>query len=171
MVGEITAIRLISADAEALAEFYVSALGFVPGGDAPEADAFCGLLSKAVALHLGGERIEICEPMRPVPTPYRPPANSTAFQHFAMVAPVMALALDRLQAASGWTPITQGKPQTLPRSSGGATAFKFRDPEGHPLELLSFPPEKTPTRWQRSCAMSYYRFSECLIRLSAPLKD
>jgi catechol 2,3-dioxygenase-like lactoylglutathione lyase family enzyme len=32
-----------------------------------------------------------------------------------------------------------GGPQCLPASSGGVTAFKFRDPEGHPLELLAFP--------------------------------
>jgi catechol 2,3-dioxygenase-like lactoylglutathione lyase family enzyme len=27
------------------------------------------------------------------------------------------------------------------------TAFKFRDPEGHPLELLAFAPGATPARW------------------------
>ncbi len=27
----------------------------------------------------------------------------------------------------------------LPASAGGVTAVKFRDPEGHPLELLQFP--------------------------------
>ena len=36
----------------------------------------------------------------------------------------------------------------LPESSGGVTAFKFRDPEGHPLELLAFPTHRTPPRWQ-----------------------
>jgi catechol 2,3-dioxygenase-like lactoylglutathione lyase family enzyme len=32
--------------------------------------------------------------------------------------------------------------------SGGVTAFKFRDPEGHPLELLSFRRNDTPLKWR-----------------------
>ncbi len=30
--------------------------------------------------------------------------------------------------------------------------FKFRDPEGHPLELLAYPPDAVPERWHRSDA-------------------
>ena len=37
----------------------------------------------------------------------------------------------------------------MPQSSGGVTAFKFRDPEGHPLELLAFPPGKVPEIWRK----------------------
>jgi catechol 2,3-dioxygenase-like lactoylglutathione lyase family enzyme len=33
-------------------------------------------------------------------------------------------------------------------SSGGASAFKFRDPEGHPLELLQFAPDAVPDIWR-----------------------
>jgi catechol 2,3-dioxygenase-like lactoylglutathione lyase family enzyme len=39
-------------------------------------------------------------------------------------------------------------PQQLPASSGGVTAFKFRDPDGHPLELLEFPKDRIPAHWQ-----------------------
>ena len=39
-------------------------------------------------------------------------------------------------------------PQHLPQSSGGVTAFKFRDPDGHPLELLAYPRGKLPPDWQ-----------------------
>ena len=46
----------------------------------------------------------------------------------------------RLEATGGWTAISTSGPQQLPLSSGGVVAFKFRDPEGHPLELISFPP-------------------------------
>ena len=38
---------------------------------------------------------------------------------------------------------------TLPPSSGGVTAIKFRDPEGHPLELLCFP-DTADTHWRGS---------------------
>lgn len=36
--------------------------------------------------------------------------------------------------------------------------FKFRDPEGHPLELLAFPPDNVPPRWR----MAPHRRSPCL---------
>ena len=36
----------------------------------------------------------------------------------------------------------------LPASSGGVTAFKFRDADGHPLELLEFPKGKGPDVWE-----------------------
>ena len=48
----------------------------------------------------------------------------------------------------GWTPISTSGPQLLPAASGGVSAFKFRDPEGHPLELIAFPPGAVPPQWQ-----------------------
>jgi catechol 2,3-dioxygenase-like lactoylglutathione lyase family enzyme len=45
-------------------------------------------------------------------------------------------------------PITAPAPQVLPPSSGGVLAFKFRDPEGHPLELLQFAPGQEPPAWR-----------------------
>ena len=38
------------------------------------------------------------------------------------------------------------------KASGGATAFKFRDPDGHPLEFLEFPPDAVPQRWRDAAA-------------------
>jgi catechol 2,3-dioxygenase-like lactoylglutathione lyase family enzyme len=43
----------------------------------------------------------------------------------------------RLCQSQAWSSISRHGPQTLPPSSGGATAFKFRSPEGHPIELIS----------------------------------
>ncbi|MDO5712294.1 MAG: VOC family protein [Micrococcales bacterium] len=147
MVAGIAAIRLISADAEALARFYQRALGFVVEGEEAAADPFCGRLRRLIVLRLGDGRLEIAEPALPAaPSPV--PGIGTGFQHFAIVAPVMAEAFARLDRQPGWTAISQGGPQVLPASSRGVTAFKFRDPEGHPLELLSFPPGGTPARWQ-----------------------
>jgi catechol 2,3-dioxygenase-like lactoylglutathione lyase family enzyme len=51
----------------------------------------------------------------------------------------MAEAMTHLQRFADWTAISQDGPERLPQSSGGVTAFKFRDPEGHPLEFLEFP--------------------------------
>lgn len=57
----------------------------------------------------------------------------------------MHTAHDRLR---GIKPISQGGPQLLPATSGGVQAFKFRDPDGHPLELLQFAHDKTPCVWR-----------------------
>ena len=43
-------------------------------------------------------------------------------------------------------------PQRLPDwnpSAGGIRAFYFKDPDGHPLEILWFPPGKGDRRWQQ----------------------
>ena len=65
-------------------------------------------------------------------------ASDLVFQHLALVTDDAQSAWRRVRNA-GATPITRGEPVTLPPSSGGVTAVKFRDPEGHPLELLKFP--------------------------------
>ncbi len=56
--------------------------------------------------------------------------------------------IGRLCSVDGWTAISTDGPQRLPPSSGGVAAFKFRDPDGHPLELLAFPDRKWPAHWQ-----------------------
>ena len=43
---------------------------------------------------------------------------------------------------SGKVPITHNGPQRLPKASGGVIAWKFRDPEGHPIEFLELPSER-----------------------------
>src|SRR5262249_48427663 len=72
------------------------------------------------------------------------------FQHIAIVVADMETAYSRLCACEGWTAITRPAPQRLPASSGAVTAFKFRDPEGHPLELLAFSPDNVPPRWRKA---------------------
>jgi catechol 2,3-dioxygenase-like lactoylglutathione lyase family enzyme len=42
-------------------------------------------------------------------------------------------------SAAGAATISRAGPVKLPPSTGGMTAVKFRDPDGHPLELVQFP--------------------------------
>jgi len=58
------------------------------------------------------------------------------FQHFAMLTPDIQASYATLSGMAGWRAVSGNGPVKLPASSGGATAFKFRDPEGHPLEFL-----------------------------------
>jgi catechol 2,3-dioxygenase-like lactoylglutathione lyase family enzyme len=83
---------------------------------------------------------------RPYPPHLSPFDNE--FQHLAIVVDDMDRAFERLRAAKGWTALSTSGPQRLPESAGTVTAFKFRDPDGHPLELLSFAAGKVPPHWQ-----------------------
>lgn len=77
----------------------------------------------------------------------QPPVLDPRFQHFAIVVSDMTAACANLQAVRNWTPISTDSPQILPLTTGGVTAFKFRNPKGHPLELLAFAPGATPAYW------------------------
>jgi catechol 2,3-dioxygenase-like lactoylglutathione lyase family enzyme len=93
-----------------------------------------------ITLNLGREIIELVQFDLPgEPYPHASSSSDLVFQHFAIVVADMMRAFQRLSTVAGWTPISTGGPQRLPASSGGVMAFKFRDPEGHPLELLAFP--------------------------------
>ena len=103
-------------------------------------------------LHLGAEQIRLIQFFTPKGRKY--PADSRSddewFQHLAIVVQDMDSAYAGLRK-SKVREISDG-PQTLPKwnkSAGGIKAFYFRDPDGHPLELISFPPGKGDPRWQQ----------------------
>ncbi len=161
-VARLRHLRLCSAQARPLAGFYESALGFrqvavehLSGARTQERFAVTGR-SLRITLELGAQRIKLLQfvdqPGRDYPS--GSDASDQVFQHFAIVVADMAAAMAQLSQVTGWTPISCGGPQQLPATSGGVTAFKFRDPEGHPLELLQFPPDKVPVHWQQLQAHS-----------------
>lgn len=148
---------LISRDAGRLATFYEDALGCRRLALAHRAGAaFTAAMGVAggalsITLELGFQRIELLQfalPGRPYPASTL--ASDLLFQHCAVVVRDMDDAFRRLSTVGGWTAISEHGPQRLPASSGGVTAFKFRDPEGHPLELLAFPAAALPGYWQRA---------------------
>ncbi len=148
-------LSLTTADARPLCEFYQRAFGFrrLAAGrlSGPEFERLMGVSGGAerMVLGLGPELIELLQFDRPG-RPYPPDSASSdlMFQHFAIVVSDMERALERLRTLEGWSAITRPGPQQLPASSGGVTAYKFRDPEGHPLELLAFPATDIAPRWQ-----------------------
>jgi catechol 2,3-dioxygenase-like lactoylglutathione lyase family enzyme len=77
-------------------------------------------------------------------------SNDRWFQHIAIITSDMDRAYARLRR-HGVEQVSSG-PQTLPDwnpAAGGIRAFYFRDPDGHPLEVLQFPPGKGASRWHR----------------------
>jgi len=147
----ITGFRLVTADPEPLMGFY-QAIGFVAGEMATIPPAEMTVLGlhgagwrRSMTLresHLDLDSFDL--PGRPYPDRTR--VSDLVFQHLALVTDDAYAAWLRVRNA-GATPITRGEPVRLPRSEGGVTAVKFRDPEGHPLELLEFPAGSNPS-WQ-----------------------
>jgi catechol 2,3-dioxygenase-like lactoylglutathione lyase family enzyme len=144
---------LVTPDAAKLSRFYQAALGFrlladqrglePDFGPSKEMDARC------LTLGLGQQIVELLQfdlPGRLYPETAA--ASDLCFQHFAIVVADMAEAYRRLCSMNGWTAISIDGPQRLPASSGGVTAFKFRDPDGHPLELLAFAEGAWPAHWK-----------------------
>ena len=97
-----------------------------------------------IAMSLGRSRVDL-ESFDHPGRPY--PGDATAcdlvFQHLALVTDDAEAAWRRARDA-GAAPISRAGPVTLPKSAGGVTAVKFRDPEGHPLEFLQFPQGANP---------------------------
>jgi catechol 2,3-dioxygenase-like lactoylglutathione lyase family enzyme len=111
-----------------------------------------GLRARTATMRLGDERIELMETRpagRPVPADSK--SNDLWFEHIAIVVSDMDCAVAVL-SGSGALPISNG-PQTIPASNpsaGGIRAYYFRDPDGHALELIWFPPGRGREAWQRS---------------------
>jgi catechol 2,3-dioxygenase-like lactoylglutathione lyase family enzyme len=140
------------ADIATAETFYREALGFQAGGKAMEDQVLAGMLGvkrvRVLRMRLGAQEIELSECF-PAGTAYPPhsQSNDLWFQHIAIVTADMAAAYAQVMR-HGAVPISRNGPQRLPASSGRVTAFKFRDPEGHPLELLEFPPD-AGNSWQQ----------------------
>ncbi len=80
------------------------------------------------------------------------PKGSTSpdlwFQHIAIVVPDIDKAYSHLKKVK-FEAISLNGPETLPPSTGSVAAFKFRDPDGHPLELLYFPNGQGREVWHK----------------------
>jgi catechol 2,3-dioxygenase-like lactoylglutathione lyase family enzyme len=147
----IAGFGLVTADLPRLVRFYRAVLGFAAHGDDTPIDvAEIALLKlsgrgRRQVLSLGRQILSIDEFEQPGrPYPAHGDAASLWFQHLALIVPDMREAYARLRDI---TSITQGEPQQLPRSDGSVLAFKFRDPDLHPLELLQFPDGRMPEIW------------------------
>lgn len=146
---------LNTADLSRATHFYREAFGCTLlgsercGGPAFEATFGVSGGARRALLALGEERIELLQfDLRGASYPPGLAACDLRFQHCAIVVADIEAAYAHLSRLSGWSAISSGGPQRLPANTGGVSAFKFRDPEGHPLELLAFAPGQGPERWR-----------------------
>ena len=108
-----------------------------------------GVLSK---LQIGNELTYLIEffPTFGLPYPEDSRSNDLWFQHIAVVVSDMEKAYDKLMR-HGVQSISD-YPQVIPewnKAAAGIKAFYFRSPEGHPLELIHYPPGKGNPIWQK----------------------
>lgn len=140
--------------------FYRDGLGFERVSlETRDSSAIAALLGlerakhQALVMRLGDELVEFDQfekPGRPYPADSRSP--DLWFQHFAIVVADMPRAYQRLRLKSRFKTISDAGPQTLPDENGRVQAFKFRDPDGHPLELLHFPAGQGRELWRTRAA-------------------
>ncbi len=158
-VSRVGAPGIVVSDMDRAIAFYSQALTFVKVsdvevfGDAYEhLEGLFGIRMHVVRLRLGDESIELKEFLTPQgrPMPVDSRSDDRWFQHIAIIVGDMDRAYEILRehhvkhASTG--------PQTLPayiKGAGGIRAFYFRDPDGHFLEILQFPPDKGDPKWHR----------------------
>jgi catechol 2,3-dioxygenase-like lactoylglutathione lyase family enzyme len=154
----VESVGMTVSDMNRAIDFYTSVLTFektfdreLSGREYELLTGVFGARARVVGLRLGTEVLELTEFLaprgRPVPPDLR--ANDLTFQHVAMIVSDMDRAYSVLRQ-HGVAHASTG-PQRLPDwnvNAGGIQAFYFRDPDGHFLEVLQFPPGKGETRWQ-----------------------
>ena len=159
-VSAVDSIGMTVADMDRAVDFYTRVLTFEKVSEVEAAGrqfelmtGVFGARARIARLRLGNESIELTEFLAPkgrlIPADMRP--NDLAFQHIAIIVSDMSAAYQRLRLL-GARHASSG-PQRLPDwnpSAGGISAFYFRDPDHHFLEVLQFPPSKGEARWQRT---------------------
>ncbi|MFM9917578.1 MAG: VOC family protein [Rhizobacter sp.] len=159
---QVTAVQSVGftvSDMERSVAFYTDVLGFervsdheFSGREHELATGVFGARIRVVGLRLGGQSLELTQYLAPVgrPAPDDLRAHDAVFQHVAIVVSDMDRAYAQLRA-KGVRHASTG-PQRLPDwnpNAGGISAFYFRDPDGHFLEILHFPPDKGQAMWHR----------------------
>src|SRR5216684_1019691 len=152
-------IAITVEDMDRSVDFYTRVLTFetisdaeVAGDDVEHLFGVFGSRVRIVTLKLGSESIELLQFLapkgRPIPVDSR--SNDRWFQHIAIIVSDMDKAYAWLRqnkvehASSG--------PQRLPdwnKNAAGISAFYFKDPDEHPVEVLQFPPDKGLGKWHR----------------------
>jgi catechol 2,3-dioxygenase-like lactoylglutathione lyase family enzyme len=151
-IQAVSAIGLTVSDANRASDFFTGAFDFEVVSDAvisgDEASYLYGVADaqvRIVSLQLQQESIRLMQFLGSTPkaVPADSKSNDLWFQHFAIIVSDMDKAYAQLKNFS-FSPISP-EPQTLPND---IRAFKFRDTDGHALELLQFPPGLGPDYWQ-----------------------
>jgi catechol 2,3-dioxygenase-like lactoylglutathione lyase family enzyme len=141
--ARVAAVEIVVRDLDAERRFYTQALGFRDlGGERVEG-------GRVEHLALGNERYDLLrDDIDGLVIPATAKSTDRDFQHIAIIVSDMQTAWNHV-SHYGIRKVSAA-PQVLPAwnpAAGGIAAVYFRDPEGHPLELLHFPPGKGAPQW------------------------
>ena len=175
-ISGVEAVGITVSDLNRSIEFYTQVLHFekeweteLSGADTEHLKGVFGVRVRVARLRLGSEEIELSEYLAPQgrPLPLDSRSNDLWFQHIAIVVSDMAQAYNWLREHRAQH-VSSG-PETLPASNpqaGGIQAFYFRDPDGHVLEVIHFPPGRGDPRWQRPGANLFLGIDHTAIAVS-----
>jgi catechol 2,3-dioxygenase-like lactoylglutathione lyase family enzyme len=156
-VQGLDSIGLTVSDLDRSVDFYTRVLTFekvsereTSGSEYEHLVGIFGVRARVARLRLGDEYLELTEFLVPRgrPAPIDSRSNDRSFQHVAIIVSDMDRAYQRLRELK--VQHASPEPQRLPdwnRDAGGIRAFYFRDPDGHPLEVLQFPEGKGRPKW------------------------
>jgi len=156
-VWSVESMALTVSDMDQAIAFYSEVLDFekvsdreVAGGDYERLQGVSDLKLRVVRMALGDEVIDLMEFISPKgrSAPRDAKSNDRWFQHIAIIVSDMDQAYARLK--SHGVEHVSPEPQTLPDwnpNAAGIKAFYFKDPDGHPLEILEFPEGKGASKW------------------------
>ena len=167
--GDVERLKMIGftvADVDRETTFFTKVLTFekvsdfrVVGNEYDKMEGVFNANMRIVHLKLGEQIIELTQYIspptgRPIPVPSY--SNDQWFEHMAIVVRDIDAAYKILQENN--VQQISAHPITIPESNPGAAgvkAVKFRDPEGHDLELIYFPPGKGDPSWQKPAAQLF----------------
>jgi catechol 2,3-dioxygenase-like lactoylglutathione lyase family enzyme len=176
-VQAVDSVGITVSDMERSVDFFSKVLSFekvtdveISGRAYETLQGLFGLRMRVVRMRLGNEFIVLSQYMAPPggrPIPMDSRSHDLWFQHIAIVVSDMAKAYRRLRQYR--VKHVSTAPQVIPKSNpaaAGISAFKFRDPDDHNLELLYFPPGKGDPRWQRKNKQLFLGIDHTAISIS-----
>jgi catechol 2,3-dioxygenase-like lactoylglutathione lyase family enzyme len=161
--GDVERLKMIGftvADVDRETTFFTKVLPFekiadfrVVGSEYDKMEGVFNTNMRIVHLKLGEQIVELTQYVspptgRPIPVPSY--SNDAWFEHMAIVVSDMDAAYKILQENN--VQQISAHPITIPESNpraAGIKAVKFRDPEGHDLELIYYPAGKGDPLWQK----------------------
>lgn len=160
LVTGVDSIGITVSDMDRAVDFYSNVLTFekesdteIAGDEFEHLEGLFGARARIVRMKLGDEHIELVQYLaprgRPIPADSR--SNDHWFQHIAIIVSDMDQAYNVLRSQNVQHASTG--PQRIPdwnKGAAGIRAFYFRDPDGHNLEILWFPPDKGNPKWHRA---------------------
>src|SRR5215469_6144585 len=159
LASAVDSVDITVSDMDRAVDFYSRVLSFkkvrdseVTGETYENLEGVFGVRMRVVRMQLGDEFIELTEYLVPKGRPITAGArsNDRSFQHIAIIVSDM----DKAYAWLRQNKVEQisSRPQRLPnlnRNAAGIKAFYFKDRDGHPLEILEFPPDKGAEKWHQ----------------------